>query len=91
MVKKKNKIDVLFIMRDSCAFCKDELTRLTQYIDNKSNINFQIIDLDGELNNYPKINSSIVPSIWVNDKMWYAGKVNLDRFDEKINELLNLQ
>ncbi|MEE8340536.1 MAG: thioredoxin family protein [Candidatus Neomarinimicrobiota bacterium] len=91
MGRKKKKVDVLFITRESCAFCQNELTKLTRYMDNKSKINFQVIDLDSELNNYPKKNSSIVPSIWVNDKMWYAGEVNLDRFDEKINELLNLQ
>jgi glutaredoxin len=60
-------------------------------MENKVNIDFRIIDLDDKNNNYIKKNYSITPAIWVNEKMWYAGKVNMDRFDEKINELISLQ
>ena len=89
MGRNNNKIDVLFIMRESCPQCQNVLAQLISYMENKVKIDFQIIDLDDELNNYNKKNSSIVPSLWVNEKMWYAGKVNIDRFDEKINELIN--
>lgn len=91
MGRNNKKIDVLYIMRESCVLCHDLLTKLTSYMENKVNIDFQIIDLDDELNNFTKKNCSIVPSIWVNEKMWYAGMVNMDRFDKKINELISLQ
>ena len=91
MGKDNIKIDVLFLMRESCTLCQDVLTKLTAYMKNKVNIDFQIIDLDDKNNNYAKKNCSITPAIWVNDKMWYVGSVNMDRFDEKINKLINLQ
>ncbi len=91
MGKEIIKVDVMFLMRESCALCQNVLTKLTSYMENKVNIDFQIIDLDNKNNNYAKKNCSITPAIWVNDKMWYAGSVNMDRFDEKINELISLQ
>jgi glutaredoxin len=90
MGKENNKVDVMLLMRESCALCQEVLTKLTSYMKNKVNIDFRIIDLDKD-NNYTKKNSSITPAIWVNDKMWYAGSVNIERFDKKINELINLQ
>ena len=56
----------------------------------KSYINFTIIDLDDD-NNFKRRHSSITPSIWVNDKMWSAGKVNIGRFVNKMNEILNIK
>lgn len=91
MGKENLKVDVMFLMRESCAQCQDVLTKLTPYMKNKVNIDFQIIDLDDKNNNYIKTHCSITPAIWVNDKMWYAGSVNMDRFDEKINELISLR
>ncbi|NHZ86987.1 MAG: hypothetical protein GWP19_14120 [Planctomycetia bacterium] len=91
MEKDNIKVDVLFLMRQSCTLCQDVLVKLTAYMENKVNIDFQIIDLDDKKNNYVKKNCAITPAIWVNDKMWYAGSVNMERFDEKINELISLQ
>ncbi len=90
MGKENNKVDVMLLMRESCALCQEVLTKLTSYMKNKVNIDFRIIDLDND-NNYTKKNSAITPAIWVNDKMWYAGSVNIERFDKKINELIDLQ
>ena len=84
------KVDVMFLMRASCYECKEVLRILSIYMKDKNHINFTIIDLDDE-NNYKRKHSSITPSIWVNDKMWSAGIVNMDRFDEKINEMISLQ
>ena len=91
MGKDSIKVEVLFLMRESCALCQDVLKKLTAWMNNKVNIDFQIIDLDNKNNNHAKKHCSITPAIWVNDKMWYAGSVNMDRFDEKINELISLQ
>ncbi|NHZ85363.1 MAG: hypothetical protein GWP19_05725 [Planctomycetia bacterium] len=85
------KIDVLFLMRKSCTMCQDVLVKLTPYMENKVNIDFQIVDLDDKKSNYDKKNCAITPAIWVNDKMWYAGSVNMNRFEEKINQLINLE
>ena len=87
MGKEINKVDIMFLMRDSCTLCQEVLTKLTSYTKNKINIDFHIIDLDKE-NNYAKKNCSITPAIWVNGRMWYAGSVNMERFDEKINRLI---
>ncbi len=84
------KVKVLFLMRESCVLCQDVLTKLTHYMGNKVNIDFRIINLDDRNNNYAKKHSSITPAIWVNDKIWYTGRVNMDRFDEKINKLISL-
>ena len=83
------KIDVMFLMRNSCNECKEVLRILSIYMKDKNRINFTIINLDDE-NNFKRKHSSITPSIWVNDKMWSAGKVNIERFDDKINELISL-
>ncbi len=91
MGKDNIKVDVLFLMRQSCKLCQDMLAKLTVYTENRVDIEFQVIDLDDKKNNYAKKNCAITPAIWVNNKMWYAGSVNMDRFDEKINELINLQ
>ena len=91
MGKDNTKIDVLFLMRESCTLCQDVLTKLIAYMNNKVNLDFRIIDLDDKNNNHAKKHCSITPAIWVNDKMWYAGSINMDRFDEKINELISLQ
>ena len=90
MGKEIIKVDVMFLMRESCFECKKVLRILSIYMKDKNHINFTIIDLDND-NNYKRKHSSITPSIWVNDKMWSAGKVNINRFDEKINELISLQ
>jgi len=90
MGKGKIKVDVMFLMRESCNECKEVLRILSIYMKDKTHINFMIIDLDNE-NDFKRKSSSITPSIWVNDRMWFAGKVNMDRFDKKINELSRLQ
>jgi len=87
MGKENIKVDVMFLMRESCYECKEVLRILSIYMKDKTHINFTIIDLDND-NNYNRKHSSITPSIWMNDKMWSAGKVDINRFDEKINELI---
>ena len=91
MGKDNTKVEVLFLLRESCTLCQDMLTKLTPYMENKVNIDFRIINLDDRNNNYAKKHCSITPAIWVNDKMWFTGRVNMDRFKEKINELISLQ
>jgi len=88
MGKENIKVDVMFLMRESCYECKEVLRILSIYMKDKTHINFTIIDLDND-NNYNKKHSSITPSIWMNNKMWSAGKINISRFDEKINELIS--
>jgi glutaredoxin len=90
MGKEIIKVDVIFLMRESCFECKEVLRILSIYMKDKNYINFTIIDLDDE-NNFKRKHSSITPSIWVNDRMWSAGKVNIERFDEKIDKLVNIQ
>jgi len=90
MGKEIIKVDVMFLMRKSCYECKEVLRMLSIYMKDKDHINFTIIDLDDD-NNFIRKHSAITPSIWVNDKMWSAGKVNIDRFDEKINKLISLR
>lgn len=88
MGKENIKVDVMFLMRESCYECREVLRILSIYMKDKTHINFTIIDLDND-NNFNKKHSSITPSIWMNDKMWSAGKVDINRFDEKINELIS--
>ena len=88
MGKENIKVDVMFLMRESCYECKEVLRILSIYMKDKNHINFTIIDLDND-NNYNRKHSSITPSIWMNDKMWSAGRVDINRFDEKINELIS--
>jgi glutaredoxin len=90
MGKENIKVDVMFLMRESCNECKEVLRILSIYMKDKNYIKFTIIDLDDD-NNFDRKHSSITPSIWVNNKMWSAGKVNIGRFDEKINELISLR
>ena len=84
------KVDVMFLMRKSCYECREVLRVLSIYMKDKSYINFTIIDLEDD-NNFKRRHSSITPSIWVNDKMWSAGKVNIERFDNKINEIISMK
>lgn len=91
MGKDNIKVEVLFLMRESCAQCQDVLTKITPYMENKTNIDFQIIDLDDKNNNYAKKHCSITPAVWVNGNLWYLGSIDIKRFDEKINELISLQ
>ena len=90
MGKENIKVDVMFLMRESCNECIEVLRILSIYMKDKTHINFTIIDLDDD-NNFKRKSSSITPSIWVNDKMWSAGRVNIERFDDKINELINIK
>ena len=90
MGKENIKVDVMFLMRKSCYECKEVLRILSIYMKDKTHINFTIINLDDD-NNFTRKHSSITPSIWVNDKMWSAGRVNIERFDKKINKLLSLR
>ncbi len=89
MGKENIKVDVSLIIRKSCHACKEVLSVLATYMNRQSHINFTIIDLDEE-NSFKWQHSTITPSVWINDKMWYAGKVNIERFDEKIKKLINL-
>ena len=88
MGKENIKVDVMFLMRESCNECREVLRILSIYMKDKNHINFTIIDLDDD-NNFIRKHSAITPSIWVNNKMWFAGKVNINRFDEKINKLIS--
>ena len=90
MGKEIIKVDVMFLMRNSCNECKEVSRILSIYMKDKNHIDFTIIDLEDD-NNFKKKHSSITPSIWVNDKMWSAGKVNIERLDNKINEILNIK
>jgi len=90
MGKENIKVDVMFLMRESCNECIEVLRILSIYMKDKTHINFTIIDLDDD-NNFKRKSSSITPSIWVNDKMWSAGRVNIERFDDKINGLTNIK
>ena len=56
---------------------------------NKVHINFKVVDLDDKSNEYHKRHSSITPALWVNDKMWYAGGFDINKFDKKINKMSN--
>ena len=89
MGKENIKVDVMFLMRESCNECKEVLRILLIYMKDKNYIKFTIIDLDDD-NNFDRKHSSITPSIWVNNKMWSAGKVNINRFDKKINKLISI-
>ena len=84
------KVDVMFLMRESCNECNEVLRNLTIYMKDKNFIKFTIIDLDNE-NNFDSKHSSITPSIWVNDRMWFAGSLNMEIFDNKINKFIGLQ
>ena len=90
MGKENIKVDVMFLMRESCYECKEVLRILSIYMKDKNHINFTIIDLDDD-NNFIRKHSAITPSIWVNDRMWSAGKVNIERFDNKINALIGIK
>jgi len=90
MGKEIIKVDVMLLMRKSCYECKEVLRILSIYMKDKTHINFTIIDLDDD-NNFKRKHSSITPSIWVNDKMWFAGRVNIERFDDKINEMIRIK
>ncbi len=68
MGKEIIKVDVMFLMRESCNECKEVLRILSIYMKDKDYIKFTIIDLD-EDNNFDRKHSSITPSIWVNNKM----------------------
>lgn len=87
MGKENIKVDVKFLMRESCNECKEVLRILSIYMKDKSYIKFTIIDLDND-DSFDRKHSSITPSIWVNDRMWFAGRVNMERFDEKITKLI---
>lgn len=87
MGKDNKKIDVLFLMRESCQACKEVLKILTIYMKENDHINFTIIDLDDD--NFKRKHSSITPSIWVNNNMWYAGGIDINKFDKKITKLIS--
>lgn len=88
MGKDNKKIDVLFLMRESCQACKEVLKILTIYMKENDHINFTIIDLDDD-DNFKRKHSSITPSIWVNNNMWYAGRIDINKFDKKITKLIS--
>lgn len=87
MGKDNKKIDVLFLMRESCQACKEVLKILTIYMKENDHINFTIIDLDDD--NFKRKHASITPSIWVNNNMWYAGGIDINKFDKKITKLIS--
>ena len=88
MGKGKSKVDVLYLMRYSCDLCREILKNLSEYMNDKRDIDFKIIDLDSS-NEYKMKHSSITPAVWVNNKMWYAGSFDIKKFDKKITELNN--
>lgn len=88
MGKDNKKIDVLFLMQESCQACKEVLKILTIYMKENDHINFTIIDLDDD-DNFKRKHSSITPSIWVNNNMWYAGGIDINKFDKKITKLIS--
>lgn len=82
------KIDVVFLMRRSCKMCSDIKRKISDYMNDNININFKIIDLDSEDIIFEKKHSSITPALWVNNRMWYAGGFELEKFDKKFANLI---
>lgn len=52
-------------------------------------INYQIIDLDNEAIQFGNKHNSIIPALWVDGNMWFAGDFKIEKFEIKLNELLN--
>ena len=88
MEKENNKVDVTFLIRASCKMCRDIRDKITDYMNSNRYINFRILDLDDKSIKFDKMNSSITPALWVNDRMWYAGGFDIKNFDNKLKNLL---
>lgn len=69
--------------------CQDIKDRISDYMKEKRFINYQVIDLDDHTVNYDGRHSSITPALWVNDRMWFAGAFEIERFDNKLKDLLH--
>ncbi len=89
--KRSPAVKIKLIVRDDCIVCKEVQRELERYVSLRESISFQLLDLDrGE--KLPNGESSIItPSVWVNGKLWYLGRFNIDRFDERINRLINTE
>jgi len=83
-----NKIDVTFLMRRSCKICCDIKKKISDYMNQNIHINFKIIDLDNENIIFEKKHSSITPALWVDNRMWYAGGFDIEKFDKKFANLI---
>jgi glutaredoxin len=88
MRKENDKVDVTLLMRASCKMCSDIKDYISDYMSRNRYVNYQIVDLDDNTINFDRRYSSITPALWVNDKMWFAGNFEIERFDNKLNNLL---
>lgn len=84
------KIIVQLIKRDSCRICSSVQNQLQKYLKEIDTIDLQVINLDrGDLLP-PKRQCYITPAIWVEDRLWYLGGFDLNRFEEKISKLTGI-
>lgn len=70
----------------SCDEVQEELER---YCRGKDFVRLTVQDLDGGATAPNGTALYITPAIWVNDKLWSMGRFDVDRFDERIHQMID--
>lgn len=82
-----NQIKVEVIIRDDCFFSRTTLESLQAIMVKHPNLNLQVTDI-AESSIERRIVGGITPSIWVNDQLWFLGSFSAEKFDSRLNSML---
>ena len=81
------KIKVQLVVREDCQSCSQAHEDLDSYCRSRKSLSLGVVDLDEGETPPGGRQSYITPAIWVNEKLWYLGGLDRDRFHERINQL----
>tara|TARA_B100000315_G_C14587849_1_gene594096 strand:- start:29 stop:334 length:306 start_codon:yes stop_codon:yes gene_type:complete len=81
-------IKIQLIIRDDCTLCDQAVKNLTKYCESRDCISLEVINLDLGQNPPQGKQNFIIPAVWVNDKLWSLGILDLNRFNNRMNQLL---
>ena len=85
----KKRINIQLFVREECHSCEQVENNLREYCDSKDHLTFEVLYLeDGYLTPNGK-SVYITPALWVNGRLWSFGGFDINRFDERINQLIN--
>lgn len=86
--KLLNPVTAQLIIRDDCRLCNYVQKELEEYAKVQLGLTLEVINLDRVEAIPNRRQLYITPAVWVNDKLWALGDLDMSRFDERVKQLL---
>lgn len=82
------RINIQLFVKEECTSCVQVENTLRKYCDSKNHLAFEVIDLQDGYRTPNGKSIYITPAVWVNGKLWSFGGFDINRFDERMHQLI---